>query len=196
MTSETESLLYDCRAALLQHSDEQLAALFACWFEFLIDDQSMEEVLDDLLLLLGYRMRSWGTKISYASYTAWWEVEGYLAPEGGVFDCADAGKLRRRLLRIPIEQFGRVMELIYHVRLVAAQLHGESGLPGAMRCCVSLQRGSRMSHQDRRASSKGHRCLRTGLPKQKRNGVCESGRWSHRLGSVDISSSTQVPPPE
>lgn len=129
MTSETESLLYDCRAALLQHSDEQLAALFECWFEFLIDDESMEEVLDDLLLLLGYRMRSWGTKISYASYTAWWEVEGYLAPEGGVFDCADAASLRQHLLRIPIEQFGRVMELIYHVRLVAAQIHGESGLP-------------------------------------------------------------------
>ena len=129
MTSETESLLYDCRAALLQHSDEQLAAQFACWFELLIDDESMEEVLDDLLLLLGYRVRSWGTKISYASYTAWWEVEGYLAPEGGVFDCADAASLRQHLLSIPIEQFGRVMELIYHVRLVAAQLHGESGLP-------------------------------------------------------------------
>ena len=70
MTSETQSLLYDCRAALLQHSDEQLAVLFACWFAFLIADESMEEVLDDLLLLLGYGIRSWGRKISYASYAA------------------------------------------------------------------------------------------------------------------------------
>lgn len=58
MTSETESLLYHCRAALLQRSDEQLATLLKCWFEFMVGDESIEEVLDDLCLLLGYRVRS------------------------------------------------------------------------------------------------------------------------------------------
>jgi len=129
MTSETESLLYDCRAALLQRSDEQLAALLECWFEFMVGDESIEEVLDDLCLLLGYRVRSWGAKISYATYTAWWEVDGYLAPEGGVFVCAHAASLRQHLLSIPIEQFGLVMELAYQVRLVKAKLHGEPRLP-------------------------------------------------------------------
>jgi len=128
MTPETEALLYQCRVALLQYGDEQLGALLGYWFKFMIGEEAMDEELDDLCLLLDYRVQSWGAKTSYGTYTAWWEVEGYLAPEGGVFICADMVSLRQCLLNMPVEQFGLVMELAYQARLVEVELRGEPSL--------------------------------------------------------------------
>ena len=62
MTPETEGLLQQCRTAQLQHTDEQLSTWLGHWFELLIGDESVEEELDDLCLLLDYRVKSWGTK--------------------------------------------------------------------------------------------------------------------------------------
>ncbi len=88
MKAKTEALLQQCRTALLQQSDERIAALLAQWFELMIGDEGMDEELDDLCLLLDYRVQSWGAQISYATYTSWWEVEGYLEPSEGTFLCA------------------------------------------------------------------------------------------------------------
>src|SRR6266566_2814739 len=104
MKAITEALLQQCRTALLQQSDERIAALLAQWFELMIGDEGMDEELDDLCLLLDYRVQSWGAHISYATYTSWWEVEGYLEPSEGTFFCADVASLRKLLLDMPIKR--------------------------------------------------------------------------------------------
>jgi hypothetical protein len=137
MKAETEALLQQSRIALLQQSriallqqsDERIAALLAQWFELMIGDEGMDEELDDLCLLLDYRVQSWGAQTSYATYTSWWEVEGYLEPSGGTFLCADVASLRQRLLDMSIKQFGLVVELAYQARSIAAELEGEPRLP-------------------------------------------------------------------
>ena len=129
MKAETEALLQQCRGALLQQSDERVAALLAQWFELTIGDEGMDEELDDLCLLLDYRVQSWGAQISYATYTSWWEVEGYLEPSEGTFLCADVASLRQRLLDMPVKQFGFVVELAYQARSLVAELEGEPCLP-------------------------------------------------------------------
>ncbi len=129
MKAETEALLQQCRTALLQQRDERIAALLAQWFELMIGDEGMDEELDDLCLLLDYRVQSWGAQISYATYTSWWEVEGYLEPSEGTFVCADMASLRQRLLDMPIKQFDLVVELAYQARSMVAELEGGVRLP-------------------------------------------------------------------
>jgi hypothetical protein len=129
MKAETEALLQECRTALLQQSNERIAALLTEWFECLIGEEGMDEELDDLCLLLDYRVQSWGAQISYATYTSWWEVEGYLEPSEGTFVCADVASLRKRLLDMSIKQFGLVVELAYQARSMVAELKGEPHLP-------------------------------------------------------------------
>jgi len=129
MKAETEALLQECRTALLQQSDERIAALLTQWFEGMIGDEGMDEELDDLCLLLDYRVQSWGAQISYATYTSWWEVEGYLEPSEGTFVCTDVASLRKRLPDMPLEQFGLVVELVYQARSMVAELEGEPQLP-------------------------------------------------------------------
>src|SRR5438874_230458 len=124
MKVETETLLQQCRTALLQQSDERIAALLAQWFELMIGDEGLDEELDDLCLLLDYHVQSWGAQISYATYTSWWEVEGYLEPSEGTFICADVASLRQRLLDMPIKQFDLVLELAYQARSMVAELEG------------------------------------------------------------------------
>ena len=80
MKPETERLLHQCRSALVQQSNEQLHALFVSWFERLVGEESIEETLDDLCLLLGYGIRSVQSQILYATSTAWWEVRGLRRP--------------------------------------------------------------------------------------------------------------------
>ena len=118
-----------CRTALLQQSDERLAALLTQWFECMIGDEGIDEELDDLCLLLDYRVQSWGAQISYATYTSWWEVEGYLEPSEGTFFCADVASLRKLLLDMPIKQFDLVVELAYQARSMVAELEGGARLP-------------------------------------------------------------------
>ena len=83
MKPETEKLLHQCRVMLLHYSNEQLHTLFMSWFERMVGEEYIDEVLDDLCLLLEYRVQSWGAQISYATYTSWWEVEGYPEPSEG-----------------------------------------------------------------------------------------------------------------
>jgi hypothetical protein len=129
MKAETEALLHQGRTALMQQSDERVAALLKQWFERMIGDEGMDEELDDLCLLLDYRVQSWGAQVSYATYTSWWEVEGYLEPSEGTFLCADVASLRKLLLDMPIKQFDLVVELAYQARSMAAELEGEPHLP-------------------------------------------------------------------
>ncbi|HZU03603.1 MAG TPA: hypothetical protein VFA10_28315 [Ktedonobacteraceae bacterium] len=129
MKVETEALLQQCRTALLQQSNECLAALLAQWFELMIGDEDMDEELDDLCLLLDYHVQSWGAQTSYATYTSWWEVEGYLEPSEGMFICADVAALRQHLLDMSIKQFDLVIELAYQARSMMAELEGEPHLP-------------------------------------------------------------------
>ena len=88
MKPETERLLHQCRSALVQQSNEQLHALFVSWFERLVGEESIEETLNDLCLLLGYGIRSVQSQILYATSTAWWEVEG-CADLDGEFECVE-----------------------------------------------------------------------------------------------------------
>ncbi len=89
MKAETGALLQQCRSALLRQSDECIAVLLTQWFEFMIGEESIDEEIDDLCLLLDYRVQSWGAQTSYGTYTSWWEAEGYLEPSEGMFICTD-----------------------------------------------------------------------------------------------------------
>jgi hypothetical protein len=129
MTPETTALLYQCRTAMLQRDDQALDTLLKSWLEYFIGDEDMDEMLDDLCLLLGYKVQSEGAAIAYATYTAWWEVEGYLEPGMGTFICSDVVALRQRLLGMPIKQFDLVVELAYQALSFDAELRGNAHLP-------------------------------------------------------------------
>ena len=129
MKTEMKALLQQCREALLQHSDEHIAALLGHWLEGMIGEEEREEVLDDLCLLLHFRVLSWGTQQAYATYTSWWEVEGSLEPSEGTFFCADVGSLRKLLLDLPLKQFDLVVELAEQARARGAELAGEPHPP-------------------------------------------------------------------
>src|ERR1051326_5984705 len=126
MKTETKLLLQQCRDALLQQRDEQIAALLTQWFEGMIGEEDMEEDLDDLCPLLHYRVQSRGSQRSYATYTSWWEGEGALQPSEGTFLCADVPSLRQRLLEMSPRQLDLVVELAYQVRARGAELEGEA----------------------------------------------------------------------
>jgi hypothetical protein len=119
MMPKTEQLLHQCRTALLQQSNEQLNTLFVSWFERLVGEESMDEVLDDLCLLLGYGICSLHSNILYATYTAWWEVEGS-ADLDGEFVCLEVAALQHYLITMPIKQFALVAELAYQVCVLDA----------------------------------------------------------------------------
>lgn len=129
MKAETEALLEECRLALLQQGDERIAALISQWFENLIGEEYLDEERDDLCLLLNYHVQSWGAPVSYATYTSWWEVEGYLEPSEGMFTCADLASLRQRLLDLPVKQFDLIVEMAYQARSALAELVGGPRLP-------------------------------------------------------------------
>jgi hypothetical protein len=124
MKPETEQLLHQCRTALLQQSNEQLNTLFVSWFERLVGEESVEEALDDLCLLLGYGIRSSQSQILYITYTAWWEVEG-CADLDGEFECAEVAALQHRLITMPIKQFALLADLAYHVCVLDAEVEGQ-----------------------------------------------------------------------
>jgi hypothetical protein len=128
MKPETEQLLHQCRSALLQQSNEQLHTLFVSWFERLIGEESIEETLDDLCLLLGYGVRSAQSQIVYATYTAWWEVEG-CADLDGEFECVEVTALQHRLITMPIKQFALLADLAYHVCVLDAEVEEQPRPP-------------------------------------------------------------------
>src|SRR5260370_3210600 len=137
MKPETEQLLHQCRAALLQQSNGQLETLFASWFERMVGEEFMEEDLDDLCLLLGYGIRSLHSDILYTTYTAWWEVEGF-AGHDGEFVCRDVAALQHRLITMPIKQFVLVAELAYQVCVLDAQVEGQPRPPTGQEWLRSL----------------------------------------------------------
>ena len=128
MKPETEHLLHQCRTALLQQSNEQLNTLFVSWFERLVGEESMDEALDDLCLLLGYGIRSLHSHILYATYTAWWEVEGSTDPDGE-FVCLEVAALQHHLITMPIKQFDLITELAFQVRVLDAEAEGQPCSP-------------------------------------------------------------------
>ncbi len=124
MKPETEKLLHQCRVMLLHYSNEQLNTLFMSWFERMVGEEYIDEVLDDLCLLLGYGIRSSHSHILYATYTAWWEVEGEAFLDGE-FECLDVAALQHYLITMPIKQFALVTELAYHVCVLEAEVEGQ-----------------------------------------------------------------------
>jgi hypothetical protein len=124
MKPETEKLLHQCRVMLLHYSNEQLHTLFMSWFERMVGEEYIDEVLDDLCLLLGYGVRSSHAHLLYATYTAWWEVEGS-ADLDGEFECLDVAALQHHLITMPIKQFTLVTELAYHVCMLEAEVEGQ-----------------------------------------------------------------------
>ncbi|GAC1472364.1 MAG: hypothetical protein PVSMB5_21980 [Ktedonobacteraceae bacterium] len=123
MKPETERLLQQCRATLLQYSAEQLNTLLVAWFEQLIGEEQMDEDLDDLCLLLGYRIRARRSQLLYATYTSWWEVEGYINADGE-FECIDVTTLQHRLITMSLKQFALVSELAYQVCVQDTEAEG------------------------------------------------------------------------
>ncbi len=128
MKPETERLLHQCRSAFLQQSNEQLHTLFVAWFERLVGEESIEETLDDLCLLLGYGIRSVQSQILYATSTAWWEVEG-CADLDGEFECAEVAALQHRLIAMPIKQFALLADLAYHICTLEAEVEWQPSPP-------------------------------------------------------------------
>lgn len=124
MKPETEHLLHRCRSALLQQSNEQLNTLFVSWFERLVGEESVDEALDDLCLLLGYGIRSLQSQILYDTYTSWWEVEGCVDLDGE-FVCAEGAALQHRLITMSIKQFALLADLAYHVCVLDAEVEGQ-----------------------------------------------------------------------
>jgi hypothetical protein len=113
MKLKTERLLQQCRAVLLQYSNEQLNTLFLSWLERMVGEEYMDEALDDFCLLLGYGIRSSRSNTLYATYTTWWEIEGSADPDGE-FECLDedgVAALQHRLINMPIKQFTLISEL-------------------------------------------------------------------------------------
>lgn len=154
MKPETEQLLHHCRTALLQQSNEQLHTLFVSWFERVVGEDSIEETLDDLCLLLGYGIRSTQSQILYATSTAWWEVEG-CADLDGEFECAEVAALQHRLITMPIKQFALLTDLAYHVCVLEAEVEGQPHVPTGQEwlCALAawLSTGAREPfHQQRR----------------------------------------------
>ena len=88
----------------------------------------MDEDLDDLCLLLGYGIRSARSDHLYATYTAWWEVEGYADPDGE-FVCLNVGALQQHLIGMPIKQFGLITELAYQVCVLDAEAENQPRPP-------------------------------------------------------------------
>src|SRR5260370_3753409 len=119
MNPEAEQLLQQCRTALLQQSNEQLNPLFVSWFERLVGEESMDEALDDLCLLLGYSIRSLQSHTLYATYTSWWEVEGEAGLDGE-FECVEVTALQHPLITLPIKPFALVAELVYQGSVLEA----------------------------------------------------------------------------
>jgi hypothetical protein len=120
MKPETERLLQECRAALLQYSNEQINTLFLSWFGLMLGEEHMDELLDDLCLLLGYGIHSTYSDQMYFTYTAWWEVEGSADLEGE-FVCLDVEALLQHLIAMPIKQFYLISELAYQVCVLDAE---------------------------------------------------------------------------
>jgi hypothetical protein len=141
MKPETERLLHQCRSALLQQSNEQLHTLFVSWFERLVGEESTEETLDDLCLLLGYGIRSVESRILYATSTAWWEVEG-CADLDGEFECVEVSALQHRLIAMPIKQFALLADLAYHVCVLEAEVEGQPHPRPVRNGCVPWLPGS------------------------------------------------------
>ncbi|MEO7021178.1 MAG: hypothetical protein ABI234_13565 [Ktedonobacteraceae bacterium] len=143
MKPETEALLRQCRASLLRQSDQHVAALLAYWFETMIGEEHMEEDIDDLCLMLDYRVQTYGSQTIYGTYTSWWEVEGYLEPGEGIFTCANVPSLRLRLLDMSPKEFDLVVELAYQVRSLLNQMDGRSqpptGHPGLREMSIWMQ---------------------------------------------------------
>ncbi len=124
MKPETEKLLHQCRVMLLHYSNEQLHTLFMSWFERMVGEEYIDEVLDDLCLLLSYGVCSSHSHLLYTTYTAWWEVEGS-ADLDGEFECLDVAALQHHLITMPIKQFTLVTELAYHVCVLEAEVEGQ-----------------------------------------------------------------------
>lgn len=121
MKLETERMLHQCRTALLQQSNEQLHTLYVSWFECLVGEESVDEALDDLCLLLGYGIRSLQSHTLYATYTSWWEVEGEAGLDGE-FECVEVTALQHRLITMPIKQFALLADLAYQVCVLEAEV--------------------------------------------------------------------------
>ncbi len=128
MKPKTERLLHQCRTVLLHYDNEQLNMLFVSWLERMVGEEYMDEDLDDLCLLLGYGIRSPHSHILYATYTAWWEVEGSVNPDGD-FECIDGVTLQHSLITMPIKQFALVAELAYQVCLLNAKAEEQPSPP-------------------------------------------------------------------
>ena len=139
MTPETKALLYQCRTALLRRTDEQVDALLRGWFANMIGDEYLDEAVDDLCLLLDYRVQTFGASTCYDTYTAWWEVEGYLEQSEGIFTCADVGSLRLRLLDMPIKQFNVIVDLAYQARSCEGEVYLPTGHEGLRECIAWLE---------------------------------------------------------
>lgn len=128
MKPETERLLQQCRAALLQFDNAQLDALFTSWFERAVGDEAVEELLDDLCLLLHYGIRVSHSKQVYATYTAWWEVEGMLDGDGE-FVCSDSTALQQYLINMPIKDFSLIAKLAHFLCQVDALAENQPAPP-------------------------------------------------------------------
>jgi hypothetical protein len=60
----------------------------------------------------------------YATYTAWWEVEGN-ADSDGEFVCLDVAALQHHLITMPIKQFDLITKLAYQVCLQDAEIENQ-----------------------------------------------------------------------
>jgi hypothetical protein len=201
MKPETEQLLHQCRSALLQQSNEQLHTLFVSWFERLVGEESIEEALDDLYLLLGYGIRSLQSQILYATYTAWWEVEG-CADLDSEFECAEVAALQHRLITMPIKQFALLADLAYHVCLLDAEVEGQPRPPtgqGWLRALVAwLSAGAREPFHNQSWRDESHTLLpaaQTQLTRKQRRAEQKlvEQAWQRGYLLLGLEVGTQVP---
>jgi hypothetical protein len=107
---ERDQLLERLRGILLERSNEYLGELLGYWFDLLIGEDVLEELLDDCCQLLNYHVMSASTRQSYQTYTAWQEIEGRDAASG-TFHCGDKKILRQRIIALPLAQIELVMNL-------------------------------------------------------------------------------------
>ncbi len=114
---ERDQLLERLRTILLARSNNQLCELLEYWFDLLIGEDAIEELLDDCCQLLDYNIMSTSREQSYHTYTAWREIEGSGAANG-TFYCADKKALRRRINFLSSSQIEQVINLAYQAYAV------------------------------------------------------------------------------
>jgi hypothetical protein len=120
------------RKTLLHHSDEQIVSIISNWmnrligdgFELLGPDEDggpTEDKLDDFCELLGFRLVSNATGQTYASCSAWRDIEADQEDCCAEFKLDDLTGFRSRMKALTFKQIDAIVDLAHWCKTVEAE---------------------------------------------------------------------------